>query len=272
MRIYILKIVSIFIMLETNVFHLGLTSKDLQGATLAILPGDPNRVKKIALLMDSPKYLSSRREFIIWSAKLNKHIIIICSTGIGGPSTSIAVEELSQLGIRTFLRVGTAGAIQPHIKIGDILVITAAVRCDGASKHFAPLEFPAIADLSCSTALIKAGKTIGVSLHHGITVSTDTFYPGQERKHTYSGRIVQQLQGSLETWKNMGVISYEMESATLFTMCATQKKLRAGVVTGVIINRTQKKEIPNQILIKNTEYMAIKVVIEGARILLKNNN
>lgn len=251
-------------------FHLGLKPQDIQDATLAILPGDPNRVKKIALLMHSPKYLTSHREFTTWSAKLNQKTIIICSTGIGGSSTSIAVEELSQLGIRTFLRVGTTGAIQTYIKIGDILVTTAAVRCDGASRHFAPLEFPAIADLSCSNALIEAGKKIGATLHYGISVSTDTFYPGQERKNTYSRRVIKPLQGSLEEWKNMGVMGYEMESATLLTMCATQKKLKAGVVTGVIINRTECQEIPNKTSIKIAEDTAIKIVIAGAHILLNN--
>lgn len=255
-----------------NVFHLGLNSKDIQNATLAILPGDPKRVKKIALLLNSPKYISSCREFTTWSAILNQQTIIICSTGIGGSSTSIVVEELSQLGIHTFLRVGTAGAIQNYIQIGDMLIITAAVRCDGASQHFAPIEFPAVADLSCSTALIKAGKKIGANLHHGITVSTDTFYPGQERKDTYSKHIIKKLQGSLIEWKNMNIMSYEMESATLLTMCATQKKLRAGVITGVIINRMCPQEIPKKTLIENIEHTAIKIVIEGARLLLTQDN
>lgn len=259
-------------MLEKYVFHLGLHSEDIQDATLAILPGDPDRVKKIALLMDSPKYISSYREFTTWSAKLNKNTIIISSTGIGGPSTSIVVEELSQLGIRTFLRVGTAGAIQNHIKIGDMTITTAAVRCDGTSQHFAPLEFPAVADLSCVIALITAGKKIGATLHYGVTVSTDTFYPGQERKDTYSGTIIKKLTGSLEEWKQIGAMNYEMESATLLTMCATQKKLRAGVITGIIINRTQHQEIPKKSLVNSIEHTAINIVIEGARILLKNNN
>ncbi|WHL25086.1 MAG: uridine phosphorylase [Candidatus Blochmannia vicinus] len=254
----------------TNVFHLGLKTSDLQGATLAILPGDPNRVKKIASLMNNPKYISSSREFTTWSASINENTIIICSTGIGGPSTSIVVEELSQLGIRIFLRVGTAGAIQKYIKIGDVLIVTAAVRCDGASQHFAPLEFPATADLSCSVALIKAAKKIGIKSHYGLTVSSDTFYPGQERKDTYSGRIIKKLRGSMEEWQNMGVMSYEMESATLLTMCLTQG-LRAGVITGIIINRTQQ-ETPNIIGIRNAEYMAIKVAIEGARILLNKDD
>ena len=118
-------------MSTSDVFHLGLTKADLQGATLAIVPGDPQRVEKIAALMDKPVKLASHREFTSWRAELDGKAVIICSTGIGGPSTSIAVEELAQLGIRTFLRVGTTGAIQPHINVGDVLVTTASVRLDG---------------------------------------------------------------------------------------------------------------------------------------------
>lgn len=107
-------------MSKSDVFHLGLTKNDLQGATLAIVPGDPDRVEKIAALMDKPVKLASHREFTIWRAELDGKPVIVCSTGIGGPSTSIAVEELAQLGIRTFLRIGTTGAIQPHINVGDV--------------------------------------------------------------------------------------------------------------------------------------------------------
>lgn len=111
-------------MSKSDVFHLGLTKNDLQGATLAIVPGDPDRVEKIAALMDKPVKLASHREFTTWRAELDGKPVIVCSTGIGGPSTSIAVEELAQLGIRTFLRIGTTGAIQPHINVGDVLVTT----------------------------------------------------------------------------------------------------------------------------------------------------
>lgn len=107
-------------MSKSDVFHLGLTKNDLQGATLAIVPGDPDRVEKIAALMDKPVKLASHREFTTWRAELDGKPVIVCSTGIGGPSTSIAVEELAQLGIRTFLRIGTTGAIQPHINVGDV--------------------------------------------------------------------------------------------------------------------------------------------------------
>ncbi|MCG3462128.1 uridine phosphorylase [Xenorhabdus bovienii] len=250
----------------SDVFHLGITKSDLQGATLAIVPGDPSRVEKIAKLMDNPVHLASHREFTTWRAEIDGKPVVVCSTGIGGPSTSIAVEELAQLGVSTFLRIGTTGAIQPHINVGDVLVTTAAVRLDGASLHFAPMEFPAVADFECTNALYEAAKASGSATHVGITASSDTFYPGQERYDTYSGRIVRRFQGSMQEWQQMGVMNYEMESATLLTMCASQG-LRAGMVAGVIVNRTQQ-EIPDVELLKKTESNALGIVVDAARRLL----
>ncbi|MGJ0625790.1 uridine phosphorylase [Xenorhabdus bovienii] len=250
----------------SDVFHLGITKSDLQGATLAIVPGDPNRVEKIAKLMDNPVHLASHREFTTWRAEIDGKPVVVCSTGIGGPSTSIAVEELAQLGVSTFLRIGTTGAIQPHINVGDVLVTTAAVRLDGASLHFAPMEFPAVADFECTNALYEAAKASGSATHVGVTASSDTFYPGQERYDTYSGRVVRRFQGSMQEWQQMGVMNYEMESATLLTMCASQG-LRAGMVAGVIVNRTQQ-EIPDVELLKKTESDALGIVVDAARRLL----
>ncbi|NHU32708.1 uridine phosphorylase [Proteus mirabilis] len=251
----------------SDVFHLGLTKNDLQGATLAIVPGDPKRVEKIVKLMDNPVHLASLREYTSWRGEIDGKAVIVCSTGIGGPSTSIAVEELAQLGIRTFLRIGTTGAIQEHINVGDILVTTAAVRLDGASLHFAPMEFPAVSDFECMNALYKAAKDNGSTVHVGVTASSDTFYPGQERYDTYTGRVVRRFKGSMKEWQEMGVMNYEMESATLLTMCASQG-LRAGMVAGVIVNRTQQ-EIPDAELLKKTENNALGIVIEAARTLMK---
>ncbi|CDG95989.1 uridine phosphorylase [Xenorhabdus bovienii] len=250
----------------SDVFHLGITKSDLQGATLAIVPGDPSRVEKIAKLMDNPVHLASHREFTTWRAEIDGKPVVVCSTGIGGPSTSIAVEELAQLGVSTFLRIGTTGAIQPHINVGDVLVTTAAVRLDGASLHFAPMEFPAVADFECTNALYEAAKASGSATHVGVTASSDTFYPGQERYDTYSGRVVRRFQGSMQEWQQMGVMNYEMESATLLTMCASQG-LRAGMVAGVIVNRTQQ-EIPDVELLKKTESNALGIVVDAARRLL----
>ncbi|WP_407330522.1 uridine phosphorylase [Enterovibrio sp. 27052020O] len=253
-------------MTEQTVFHLGVNASDLEGATLAIIPGDPARVEKIAALMDSPKFLASHREYTVYLAKLEGQSVVVCSTGIGGPSTSIAVEELAQLGVRTFLRVGTTGAIQPNINVGDMIVTTGSVRLDGASTHFAPLEFPAVADFDVATAMKAAADASGAAVHTGVTASSDTFYPGQERYDTFSGRVVKRFQGSMKEWQDMGVLNFEMESATLLTMCASSG-LKAGCVAGVIINRTQK-EIPDQATMAETEARSIKVVVESARKML----
>ncbi|MCS3454445.1 uridine phosphorylase [Aeromonas rivuli] len=250
----------------SDVFHLGLKKADLQGATLAIVPGDPERVKRIAELLDNPVFLASHREFTTWRGEMGGTAVIICSTGIGGPSTSIAVEELAQLGITTFLRIGTTGAIQPHLNVGDVIVTTGSVRLDGASLHFAPMEFPAVADFDCTTALVNTAKEMGSKLHVGVTASSDTFYPGQERYDTVSGRVVSRFQGSMKEWQAMGVLNYEMESATLLTMCASQG-LRAGMVAGVIVNRTQQ-EIPSAATMAKTESDAIKIVLGAARKLI----
>ena len=253
-------------MSSSDVFHLGLTREALNGATLAIIPGDPERVERIASRMDNPKKLASLREFTTWIGTLEGQPVVICSTGIGGPSTSIAVEELAQLGIRTFLRVGTTGAIQPHINVGDVIITTGSVRLDGASRHFAPLSYPAVADFQCTRALVDAAQHNGFTFHTGITASSDTFYPGQERYDTYTGRVRKGLEGSLKQWQSLKVLNYEMESATLLTMCATMG-LKAGCVAGVIVNRTSD-EIPDTNKLASVEPNAIDTVIAAARSLL----
>lgn len=228
----------------------------------------PERVERIARLLENPKFLASTREFTSWLGYIDNKAVVVCSTGIGGPSVSIAVEELAQLGVRTFLRIGTTGAIQPHINVGDILVTTGAVRLDGASRHFAPLEYPAVANFDCTTALYNAASSeTKKGVHVGITASSDTFYPGQERYDTYSGKVCRHYQGSLKQWQELNVMNYEMESATLFTMCSALG-LRGGMVSGVIVNRTQQ-EIPNESTIHQTEQKAVEIVVKAAGLLLK---
>jgi uridine phosphorylase len=254
----------------SDVFHLGLTRDQLQGATLAILPGDPGRVAKIAERFDDPTPLASNREYtsyLGWTdgGVTNGTPIVVCSTGIGGPSTSIAVEELAQLGVRTFLRVGTTGAIQPDIAVGDVIVTTGSVRMDGASLHFAPLEYPAVAHFDCVSALVAAARDAGHTTHVGITVASDTFYPGQERYDTVSGYVRRSLQGSRDEWAQLHVLNYEMESATLFTQCAANG-WRAGMVAGVLVNRTQQ-EIPDASVHARVEAAAVEVVAMAAAAL-----
>jgi uridine phosphorylase len=244
-------------------FHLGLNASDINGATLAIMPGNPERVERIAQLLDEPRALAAHREFTSWIGKLDGNSVVVCSTGIGGPSTSIAVEELAQLGVTTFLRVGTTGGIQPNVNPGDVIVTTGAVRLDGASLHFAPMEFPAVADFECTAALVAAARDSGSTLHVGITASSDTFYPGQERHDTTTGRVVERFRGSLDEWQSMGILNYEMESATLFTMCASSG-WRAGCVAGVLVNRTQQ-EMPDAATMAAAESNAVAIGVAAAR-------
>ncbi len=249
-----------------DVFHLGLERGDLDGATLAILPGDPGRVPKIASLLDDPTPLAATREFTSYLGRADGVPIVVCSTGIGGPSTSIATEELGQLGVRTFLRVGTTGAIQPDIAVADVIVTTGSVRLDGASRHFAPIEYPAVADLACANALVDAARALGLTVHTGITASSDTFYPGQERYDTVSGYVIRSLQGSSDEWSALHVLNYEMESATLFTQCAANG-WRAGMVAGVLVNRATQ-EIPDASVHDDVESNAVRTVVEAARRLV----
>lgn len=250
----------------SEVFHLDLTRDMLDGAMLAIVPGDPARSESIARHMDDPVFLASKREYTSWRGRLGDRPVVVCSTGIGGPSTSIALEELAQLGVRTFLRVGTTGAIQPDINVGDVIVTQASVRLDGASGHFAPIEYPAASNFACTAALVEAARSLDIAHHVGITASSDTFYPGQERYDTVSGRVLPRFRNSAEEWQALGVLNYEMESATLLTMCASQS-WRAGCVAGVLVNR-HEQEIPDEATMGLAESNAVRVVLGAAEALL----
>lgn len=252
-----------------HVFHLGVNKASLKGAKIAILPGDPARAEKISSKLNNPSFLNHSREFCVYSGFIDNTPVIVCSTGIGGPSTSIVVEELATLGVNTFLRVGTTGAIQPHISIGDVIITTASIRLDGASKHYAPLEYPAVSDFYILKAMEEATKELNINCHMGITASSDTFYPGQERYDTFSGYIIKDYVGSMEQWKNLRALNYEMESATLLTMCSSLG-LRAGCLSGVLVNRNND-EIPSKDMLNNVEEQTINAIIKSTKNYLKMN-
>ena len=249
-----------------DVFHLELTKEMTKGAKLAILPGDPVRVEKAAHRLADPSFLARNREFTSWLGHIDDVPVIVCSTGIGGPSTSIAVEELAQLGVTTFLRLGTSGAIQPDIQIADVVISQGAVRLDGASSHFAPVEYPAVSNFECTRALVDAATESGIPYHFGITASSDTFYPGQERYDTATGNILHRFHGSMDRWQTLGVLNFEMECATLFTMCAAQG-WRAGCVAGILVNR-HLQETPDHEVHGRVESNAIDVAIAAAAKLI----
>ncbi|MFH1612209.1 MAG: uridine phosphorylase [bacterium] len=252
-----------------SVYHLGLSKKDIESAKFVFLPGDPARVEKIAKSFDSQsKFLIQKREYCSYLGKINNVPILVTSTGIGGASTSIAVDELSQLGIKTFLRVGTTGAISPKIEIGDVIITTGSVRLDGVSNHYAPIEYPAVSCYEVIDALVKSSIKSKIKFHVGITASSATFYPGQERYDSYSKYVIRNFQGSNLEWEKLNVLNYEMESATLLTM-ASAFGLKAGCITGVVNKRVKSEKITKKHL-EMGEKNVIEVAIEAMKILIKN--
>lgn len=248
--------------------HLALSRDQLGGAHVALLPGDPGRVPAIAAaLPGEATELACNREFRTWLARGEHGGVLVTSTGIGGPSTAIAVEELARLGVDTFIRVGTTGALPERITVGNVIISTGAVRLDGASTHYAPIEYPAVADHAVTRALLEAARAARLPHHAGITASSDTFYPGQERYDTFSGYVLRRLQGSAEEWKRLHVLNFEMEAATLFVVASTLG-LRAGCVCGVLVNRTVTERI-DPARVQTAEQNAIAVAAGAAVALLR---
>ena len=247
-----------------NVYHLDLNKRVIQGAEVALLPGDPARSQVIAECISRTyrrgfKRLASKREFFTCLADTGRKKVIVASTGIGGPSASIAVDELAQLGVTTFVRVGTTGAIQSYIKTGDCVITTGAVRLDGASTHYAPIEYPAVAHYEVVNALIGGAEKAGIRYHAGVTASSDTFYPGEERKDSFRKYILRRFKGSTAEWKELNVLNYEMEASTILTIAASMG-LRGGCVTGVVNRGGGTGRITKESL-REGEQSAIKVAV-----------
>ena len=256
-------------MSSRSVYHLNLDAEAIEGATLALVPGDPGRVQALAVLapFTGGRELACKREYRTWIAYMHGRPVLVTSTGIGGPSASIAIDELAQLGVRTFIRVGTTGAIQPHVNIGDVVITTGAVRLDGASTQYAPIEYPAVADHAVVEALIQAARDTDIPAHAGITCTCDTFYPGQERYDSYTGYVPRRFQGITEEWRRLQVLNYEMEAATLLTMTSAMG-LRGGSVCGVVVNRTRAESIEHAHLAL-AEANGVKVAVRAVERLVE---
>ena len=224
-------------------YHVGLSVEMLQGAKYALVPGDPGRVEGLAKALDKKAvYLASHREFTSWLARVKGEPVLVMSSGMGGPCITFVVEELGRLGVTTFIRVGTTGSLQESLNLGDVVISRAAVRMDGAGRAYAPIEYPAVADLDVTVALRDAAKELGIPFGLGITVTTDSFWPGQERYDSFNGYVVRRLQGTLKEWQALGCTNFEMEAATLLTLCGVHG-LRAGAICGVVAKRTDSEAV-----------------------------
>lgn len=197
-------------------YHINVAEGEI--GKYCILPGDPGRCEKIAAFFDEPYHVSTNREYNIWNGKLCGETVTVCSTGIGGPSTAIAVEELAACGATTFIRVGTCGGISLDVCAGDVVIATGAVRQDGTSHEYAPPEFPAVTSANVLFALCEAAKDNGFSSRVGVVQSKDSFY-GQHSPARMP--VASALAAKWEAWKRLGVLASEMEASTLFTVAAT---------------------------------------------------
>ncbi len=229
-----------------------------------ILPGDPKRCEKIASHFDNPKLIADSREYVTYTGYLDGEKVSVTSTGIGGPSASIAMEELVQCGADTFVRVGTCGGIEIDVKGGDVVVATGAIRMEGTSKEYAPIEFPAVADLDVTNALVKASKTVGVTYHTGVVQCKDAFY-GQHSPEKMP--VSYELMNKWEAWKRLGCKASEMESAALFIV-ASHLRVRCGSSFLVVANQEREAEGLENPVVHDTE-IAIKVAIEALRELIR---
>jgi len=216
---------------HTEQFHIKCREGDL--GEYCLLPGDPARCEKIAAYFDEPEFFSSNREYTIWRGKLCGKRVSVCSTGIGGPSAAIAVEELAACGVKTFIRVGTSGGISLDVRSGDSVIALSAVRQDGTSHEYAPPEYPATADFTVTRALADEAAALKIPHHVGVVQSKDSFY-GQHSPARMP--IADTLLAKWDAWKRLGVLVSEMEASTIFTVAASLG-LSAGAVFHVIWNQ-----------------------------------
>lgn len=187
-------------------------------ARYVLMPGDPNRVERIAGFFDDAHKVASYRGYVTYTGKAGGVGVSACSTGIGCPSTAIAMEELMKIGADTFIRVGTTGALVPQLDSGDIVVATGAVRWEGTSRTYAPLEYPAVASYEVVNALLHAADELHVKVHPGIIISSDAFYGGNDEV--------------LRRFGEANVLAIEMESSLMFTL-ASVRGMRAGSICTV---------------------------------------
>lgn len=232
-----------------------------------ILPGDPKRCSKIAKYFDDAKLVADSREYVTYTGYLDGVKVSVTSTGIGGPSASIAMEELVKAGADTFIRIGTCGGMQLDVESGDVVIANGAIRMEGTSKEYAPIEFPAVPDIDLVNALIASAKELKQKYHVGVVQCKDAFY-GQHSPETMP--VSYELLNKWEAWKRLGCVASEMESAALFIV-ASALHVRAGSVFLVMANQEREKAGLANPVVHDTD-MAIRVAVEAVRKLIKEDS
>ena len=243
-------------------FHIACAQGDI--GRYCILPGDPGRCAAIAARFEKAEQVSQNREFTVYTGALLGEKVTACSTGIGGPSASIAMEELHKCGADTFIRTGTCGGIDLNVQSGDVVVATGAIRYEHTSREYAPIEFPAVADFQVTNALVEATKKLGFPLHTGIVQCKDSFY-GQH--DPAASPVYYELQQKWESWKRLGVKASEMESAALFVVAAALG-CRCGSCFHVVWNQEREAAGLDQKMSEDTS-SSVKVSVEALKLLIE---
>jgi len=242
-------------------YHVGVRPGDI--GEYVILPGDPHRVPKIAAHFDKAEKIADSREYVTYTGFIDGVKVSCTSTGVGGPSASIALEELANVGGKTFIRVGTCGGMDIDVKGGDLVIATGAVRMDGTSKEYAPIEYPAVPDVTVAASLVRAARKLGVDYHTGVVQCKDAYY-GQHRPETLPNSA--ELLNKWDAWLRLGCKASEMESSTLFIVGA-YRRLRVGSVFLCIANQEREKAGLSNEQEHDTE-KAIRVAVEAIRMMI----
>lgn len=245
-------------------FHIHCVPGDV--GRYCILPGDPGRVPDIAALFDGAHPVAQNREFNVWTGTLLGEKVTACSTGIGGPSAAIAMEELHKCGADTFLRTGTCGGIDLRVQSGDIVVATGAIRYEHTSLEYAPIEFPAVPDLGATNCLVRAAEDLGLRVHTGVVQCKDSFY-GQHSPE--ASPVSYELKAKWESWKRLGVKASEMESAALFVVAAALG-CRCGSCFHVIWNQEREAAGLDQNMSEDTS-SSVRVAVEALKLLIQED-
>ena len=249
---------------DNREYHIELAPGDV--GKYVFLPGDPGRCEMIANYFDEPQFVTRHREYETWTGYLDGEKVSVTSTGIGCPSAVIALEELVNIGAHTFMRVGTSGSMQDHIKPGDLGVITAAIRDEGTTSHYLPIEYPAVADFGITQALWEAAVKSGLTTHLGVSQSKDSFY-GQHAPERMP--VAKRLQERWDAWMGGGAICSEMEAAGLYIVSQVLRVRATGIM--MIMGH------PDQSPMSAEEWEASKVdhvlpvAIEGMREIIRRD-
>ena len=229
---------------EGKQYHIQVGKGDV--GRYVILPGDPKRCAKIAKYFDEAELVADSREYVTYTGYLDGVKVSVTSTGIGGPSAAIAMEELVMSGADTFIRIGTCGGMQTNVMSGDVVIASGAIRMEGTSREYAPIEFPAVADVRIVNALIGAAKKLEQDYH-----------------------VSYELMDKWEAWKRLGCLASEMESAALFVV-ASSLGVRIGSCFLVMANQEREKAGLENPVVHDTD-MAIRIAVEAIRNLIQED-